>query len=450
MVSVQHLIGPAALTTASTSQHELSLLSYNVLLPNSVDGWWNYKMYDPTGAAPHADVELWSTWEYRKELLKDRIAQVNADVVCIQEVSPVSFEDDFRFMQDLGYDAHEMFKKGRFRPATFWKTSRLELASPPVHKDRTLLTAFRPSAQQTTSDDGSSRVWYVLNCHLQAGQERRRRLRQINEGVRAVLTLARKLKERNPERHIAMLVCGDFNGGSECGAVRYLEDGFVDENFREDGEPVTSGRKDLPLESPMMDVASCLERPAPPTLVVKELISTLVHGEAYENPRLSEAMLDRLGRIYSRLATQQTESGTCVMGVQDVESWLTTINKQLGRGSEFREAAKLMGWKENDKDDRIQIPPGSALSLDGFIKVYESELQAGKFWGIAYDMAVLGEPLPDAGVFESRYDRIYCSDAVQPTVVMDFSCTTPCPNEKEPSDHLPVAAQFAYKGSKGR
>ena len=178
---VQHIVGPVSFATLSLPDPSLSVLSYNVLLPNSVDGWWNYKMYNPPLSPEN---EYMSTWDYRKDLLRNRIAQVCADVVCLQEVAPSSFEDDFAFMAELGYDGHEMFRKGRFRPATFWKTSVCALAAPPVHKDRTLLTAF------TVGD----KPWYVLNCHLQAGKEGKRRVRQINEGVRAVLTLARKLK----------------------------------------------------------------------------------------------------------------------------------------------------------------------------------------------------------------------------------------------------------------
>lgn len=260
--------------------------------------------------------------------------------------------------------------------------------------------------------------------------------------------------EKNPEQDIPLIVCGDFNGGPECGAVRYLEDGFIDENHIEDGEPVTSGRKDLPLAKPLKDVMALIDtRPPPSTLVVSEIISTVTEGEAYENPKLSQAMLERLKRIYDRFATHSTEHGGRVMNVEDVERWLVVINGEVGRGSEFREAAHQMGWKDDsasetsDEKSRIKLPMGNLLSLEGFIKVYEEELRAGKFWGIAHDMAVLNEPLPDAGVFQSRFDRIYCSTAVQPTAVMDFLCSTPCPNGQEPSDHLPVAASFVISPS---
>lgn len=147
-----------------------------------------------------------STWEFRCNLLRNRIAEVDADVVCLQEVSPVSFESDFSFMLDLGYDGREIFKKGRFRPATFYKSSKCELVSPAVHKDRTLLTVFRRKKNVGESVHGTERLnygknWYVLNCHLQAGKQGSRRLRQINEGVRAALTTARKLKGKHNKQH---------------------------------------------------------------------------------------------------------------------------------------------------------------------------------------------------------------------------------------------------------
>jgi len=301
--------------------------------------------------------------------------------------------------------------------------------------------------------------------------------------------------ERNPERNTKLVVCGDFNGGRECGAVRYLEDGFVDEEFREDGDPVVSSTKTLPLENPMTDVMSLPVEPSssmesgitedvvaqarepPATLVVPELISLIClksGGTAYENPTLSDDVVERLSRIYDRFATHETSRGDGsgvggstaggiatsssqvkrVMNAKDVERWLVAINKQLGRGSEFREAARQMGWKgknsgggsDSDNEtrkDNITLPRGGLLSLDGFLEVYQAELRGGKFWGIAYDLAVLGEPLPtDAGVFQGRYDRMYCSSAVQPVAIMDFPCREACPNGSEPSDHLPVAAAF--------
>ena len=56
--------------------------------------------------------EYISTWEHRRSLLRDRIGLVDADIVCFQEVSPLSFEEDFSFMSEtLGYDGVELFRK---------------------------------------------------------------------------------------------------------------------------------------------------------------------------------------------------------------------------------------------------------------------------------------------------------------------------------------------------
>lgn len=254
--------------------------------------------------------------------------------------------------------------------------------------------------------------------------------------------------EPSPEKNLRLIVCGDFNGGLECGAVRFLEDGFVDETFLEDGAPVSSGKKALPLEKPLIDVATTVTRtnkPPPNTLVVSELMSNLMEEASYDNPILSKSMLERLERIYNCLANK--ESG--VMTIKEVEKWLETINLRLYRGDEFREAAKQMGWVDpnpkdsyEDKKYRVKLPQDGILTLEGFIQVYQEELSRGKFWGIGHDMAVLGDPLPDAGVFEARFDRIYCSAALQPTAVLDTCSSIPCPNKNEPSDHLPVAASF--------
>ena len=71
---MQHLTSPVALPSMpplSGSASHLSVVTYNVLLPNSVDGWWNYKMYCP----PLGDDRLHiASWDYRRNLLKERLA----------------------------------------------------------------------------------------------------------------------------------------------------------------------------------------------------------------------------------------------------------------------------------------------------------------------------------------------------------------------------------------
>ncbi|KAL7534215.1 hypothetical protein ACHAXR_009884 [Thalassiosira sp. AJA248-18] len=461
----QHLASPARLPRIPAA---LSVLSYNVLLPNSQDGWWTYKMFLPP-LGPEEDHI--SSWDYRKSLLRERIGLIDADVVCVQEVSPLSFEQDFAFMtDDLGYDGVELFRKGRFRPATFWKTDRVQLASPAMHKDRTLLTSFRLVDEGTTDTTKKDEYWHVLNCHLQAGKQGGRRVRQINEGVSTAFKTAKnKIKEKDPE-NLKLIACGDFNGGRECGAVQLLEKGSIGPDFLEDGEQVSSKEKVLPIP-PMIDAVSIgRDRASPPaTLVVPELISIMIDQgnaeTAYINPEFSKEVLDRLRRIYDRYATVPVSdelSDQSQMGKLDVERWLTAINLRVGRGTEFRNAARFMGWveppslesedsggesKKVDKSDRppIFIPDDGILTYDDFVGVYLDELRQGKFWGIAWDLSTLGEPLLVNDVFQARYDRMYCSSSLMPVAVLDTTSDVACPNKSEPSDHLPVCASFIQK-----
>ena len=244
---------------------------------------------------------------------------------------------------------------------------------------------------------------------------------------------------------VPLIVCGDFNSGDDCGATRYLEEGFIDETHREDNTPVTSGRKDMPLEKPLVDVSS-LERATtvPPTMVVAELITQLVEGgdAAYENPTLSRDVLEKLERIFTGLASGRKGDDN-VMTKSDVERYLIAINGIVGRGSEFREAARQMGYEDSkDEVSEVQLPTDGYLTLPNFQAIYDKELKQGKFWGIAYDLAILGEPIKIEELFQSRFDRIYASDCLSVHSVMDFSSDKPCPNELCPSDHLPLAALF--------
>jgi len=432
------------------------------------------------------ELEEVSTWEYRKSLLKERIKLIDADVVCLQEVSPLSFDKDFAFMsEDLGYDGVELFKKGRFRPATFYRKSKVTLSTDPMHKDRTLLTSFILDAEE--GEDKTS--WHVLNCHLQAGKNGGRRVRQLLEGVSAAYKASKnKLKgkvvmrvalrrhilftytsnfiyivctEEDPE-NLKLIVCGDFNGSKECGAVHLVETASIDEKFLEDGEQVSSKVKSLPIP-PLIDAMATgrgEDEEPPATLVVPELISLMTQAgveDAYANPQFSDGVTDRLKRIYKRFATKHDKDQTQLqMSKEDVAKWLTVINLQVGRGTEFRNAAKYMGWADTSKEidgeqmnkserPPIYIPDDGVLTLSDFINVYLDELKQGKFWGIAWDLAALGEPLPISEVFRARYDRMYCSVALQPAVVLDTVSDVACPNEHEPSDHLPVCASFVKR-----
>jgi hypothetical protein len=79
-----------------------------------------------------------------------------------------------------------------------------------------------------------------------------------------------------------------------------------------------------------------------------------------------------------------------------------------------------MRWKDSDANDEEEKPiilflEKEMLSLTGFLIVYKKELRGGKFWDIAHDLDVLGEPLPHIGILFLWLDKITCI-AVQPCV----------------------------------
>jgi hypothetical protein len=69
------------------------------------------------------------------------------------------------------------------------------------------------------------------------------------------------------------------------------------------------------------------------------------------------------------------------------------------------------------------------LGLNGFLIVYNKELQGRKFGDMAHDLDVLGKPLPHIGIFAALYVHMYCSVALRPTAVLDTLCNRPCPND---------------------
>jgi endonuclease/exonuclease/phosphatase family metal-dependent hydrolase len=494
--STEHLMFPEDLPPTTTLD-SLSVMSYNVLLPNSSDnnGWHIFKSYYPPVASPTGQ-EFVALWEYRKNLIRKKIENFGRpDVLCFQEVAPDTFQEDFDFLStELGYDGVALYRKGRMRPATFWKTSKCTLIGEPIHKDRCLLTCFKlnnnsgkgsnaiSTKTRANGESQQSPFWHIMNCHLSAGPNGPRRLRQVHDGLTAVVKLERKLqlalnnteappkpkggnKQSNNGDIIRVepnvIVCGDFNGDESCAAVRYIKDGSVSDKFVEHGDIVSSKGKMIPKEiGPMMDVVLQANKgdleAVPPTLVVPEFITFMVDQKEEDDshPQMSQSVIRRLVNIYNSFAT----SADGLMTRADVKRWLMKINGRTREGSEFLAAAKYMGWHspQDEHGSGLEpcntLPADGRLTLEGFMSIYEEELRQGLYWSIAHDLAVLGKPIvpvenPETlALYQGRFDRMYCSPStLHPTCVVSAYCDKPCPNDVEPSDHLPIAASFLLK-----
>jgi len=259
--------------SSSVNCKSFSLLSWNILLPNSKDNWWCHKQYSSN--TPMSARQ----WPHRHSLIKDRILQSNADIVCIQEADGETFDQDFEFMKIAGFD-HVLHRKFRFRCATFYKRDQFTLENE-AHKDRALVTALRSKSSEDT--DSSSKIdgkdteqqetedniLHIINCHLSGGAAPERRLRQVHDGLdqirkwnnaiqlehtkykkqgkRQAKNIARTLHKMNEYKDCGIIVCGDFNSDGNTAVRKLLVDGYVDSDWYEPQYPtlqLTSKRKE--------------------------------------------------------------------------------------------------------------------------------------------------------------------------------------------------------------
>jgi endonuclease/exonuclease/phosphatase family metal-dependent hydrolase/Ca2+-binding EF-hand superfamily protein len=231
------------------------------------DNWWCHKQYS-------SDVDMEKReWDHRHHLIKERILQSKADIVCIQEADGDTFEADFDFMNDAGYD-HVLHRKFRFRCATFFQRDLFVLDNV-AHKDRTLVTSLRSTAQQNEHDN----ILHIVNCHLSGGAAPERRLRQVHDGLdqirkwRAAVerTLLQRRKGNRPSPRLiaeaekalreyengGLIVCGDFNSDGNTAVRKLLVEGCVEPDWHEPQYPnlrLTSKRKEQ-VFGPFTDAA---------------------------------------------------------------------------------------------------------------------------------------------------------------------------------------------------
>lgn len=460
-------MSPSA-TLPELGEEGFSIASWNVLLPNSIDGWWIYKYYRKHTPDEHRE------WPHRRDLMRKIILDAGADIVCVQEAAAESFDDDFKFMCDAGY-TYVLHGKSRFRTATFWKPARFALVSR-HDKDRTIVTAFKP-AHMTPKEDSAqpsgldgcgytvqdaARTFWVVNCHLTGGPNPDKRLRQAHdalEQIRKEITKAEAASSKEPAKKGAppaparlpskIIVCGDFNSNGSTAVKQLLCMGEVPAGYAEEAYQsivLSSKAKKQPF-GPFSDAMemtySSLGCKAPSTFIAPMLDEVL--GRELEEGEVgpSEVLCDSLTQAFESLCC-----GKGYMEQADVENWLVKINKKTGRGSESRSSARMM-----------EEHPEKQLTKDGFFQVYTEELKEGKFWGVDHDMEVLGFPVvrkfeEDKKSFETIFDYIFFTqDTLGLECVRDplteeervLACTKdPLPNSWQPSDHLLQSAAFRF------
>jgi len=450
--------------------------------------------------------------------------------VCLQECSPQSFESDWAWLADEGYDC-ALLAKGRMRPATFWKRERWALcqadgsdlpvaeedeaevagtadkgggspradsnkgARGVLHGDRTLTTILRPlgpGGAPAVTREQPTPLW-VINAHLSAGPEARRRLRQVHDALEAARKLVAKTTKPGtlaaaggskagggkaggggakgggggawgggggggggggaggaamPAR---VVVAGDFNSQGHSAVRELLEAGEVLPAFRESGDATEAAQAETEVTSKpkrqalgrfadaqaVACAASGVARP--PTLIAAELMSHMLQADG----RPSEALRLALEEAFARLS-----SDGATLSDEEQAAWLLKVNKAAGRGSEHRAAIAAR-----------EARGGAPLTREDFHAVYADELAQGKFWGVEHDLRVLrgaGLRAEGSAPFTAAFDYIwFATDALQLVGVQPGLAEEELaellsggrhglPDEKHASDHVPVAAAFAF------
>lgn len=437
-----------AASKAKFRPQRFTCLTYNVLLPNSLEGqpipdghhenlgWWIYKYYrySGVGSNPHAD------WSARRDLLYSQMLPADAsaryDVLCLQELNSDSRASlaDFSFLSDAGYDAliHESMR-GPMKPATFWRKDTWELVAS-KHGQRSLVVALRSCGDPT-------RIVFIVNAHLHAG-DAGQRLQQAEGALDAVAKLARGLQVTFPGTPVVF--CGDFNSQGKTAVHELLVNGSVSADFREADHQVTKSGKKNKVEL-FHDAADVFFQGCPPaTLLLENIDSKMLAGEGSLDKRPpTEALIAALDAAFQACCSE----GRTVMTSDDIDQWLIRINGLVGRGAEFHYAEKIFASHDG----------GRVLSRDEFHSINMDCLREGKFWEVEYDLNALGGfglAVPHGGPCMLRMDYIYFTpssarvvDVQQPLTAAQqqhiFSAPFDVlPNAWHPSDHLPVIATF--------
>mmetsp|Transcript_9655 Transcript_9655/g.19645 ORF Transcript_9655/g.19645 Transcript_9655/m.19645 type:complete len:656 (+) Transcript_9655:164-2131(+) len=440
---------------------ELSVVSWNQLLPSSVDGWWLYKQYCPITPQDKR------TWAYRQELFEARLLGDNKpDIIALQEASERSHEIDYENFS-LHYE-WEVAKRGRMRCLTMWRSNSFDHLRT-YSKDRTLITCLRRKSDE--------RLFWIVNAHLQAGGGNEdRRLRQIHD---ALETVRKKGTNELKVDISSCIVCGDFNvdlvKDKQSALTKLLEKGIVEASTFDNGVLVArkDKRQDVGCFTNALPFAYKSNGKKPPsTLVAPQLIPRLISSGEDGGDRVvpTASFVTAVRTMYHFYAT-----GEKGMDAKELDAFLMDINLSVERGSEMRFARKAL----EEKREKLQVgdeDPIFFASAD-LIALYMNELKGGKFWGVAHDLVTVfekfgkkdvlekldvvpswylrgelcGDLSDEKEIFSAAFDNIFfTNNTIDLVAVEDISeLCQPLPNANEPSDHKPLHCVFRFKRANG-
>ena len=208
---------------------QLRVASWNVL-----SNWWYvYKYYN------HSIAKTKKNWPHRKELTKQYIRKLNADILTLQEINPNSFDEDFCFMRELGYDGIMEDSKNKWmRCAIYFRRSKIALIQADHKAYKCVVAQLQVQNKSLGGIAGSTeglqaqRNVFVTTCHLSA-KDAGDRVRQLETALKVAQKMAKKSGIKTDD--IALLVCGDCNTFADVAdspVRRFMLDGIIKSNFK--------------------------------------------------------------------------------------------------------------------------------------------------------------------------------------------------------------------------
>jgi endonuclease/exonuclease/phosphatase family metal-dependent hydrolase len=367
---------------------------------NVLSNWWYvYKVFDR--ATPRGAPRAWGggpSARGRRALTERYIASLDADVLCLQEINPASFIDDFAFLSTgaLGhYDCVLEDSRNRYmRCAVFYRRDRLrvvasstgfkyvavrlEPAVPPPPSANMATAANTASAAHAASlRPGRPAPLHVVTVHLSAGCPK--------EGVgqlMAALKSAKKLMPpREDPRDVAVIVAGDFNlldtDRADAPALHFLREGLIGKSYAYGkrpaaeasaagatgaaavgaavGAPPEVGEASLeyrskkakrhPFGGMLRDAAEMLGQ-ARPTFIVPDLFAKFKLDDEHFSPEFYTAV----DAIFAQSQTSENNGAGPVMDADGIEAWICRIhgspeNRTMDGANQERLAKKVLEEK---------------------------------------------------------------------------------------------------------
>ena len=402
------------------SQNNLSLISYNILLPNNTEGWWIPKCYPPQTPLVHR------MWPHRKKKILDFLHNTNADIICLQEVAQSSWKEDFQKLWSNGYEGVIHRKNNLFRCATFFKNDVYTLLET-RHSFRSLVHLF----------EGPLGTFGIINVHLSGGPRPKIRMAQLHEALQALKKLSLQFHEDLDT--LPVILCGDFNCNPNASVMsQFLQSGILRPDDRDPLYPQTAltkkGKKHRfhGFES----VYQKALKKSPPTLFGRSLVSIfckphttkeLLHARSTNtlSTLINEKTFHAITSLFSHYAIEG------VMDKSACSRWIQHINGEL-RGGEWR-----MVQKKNHR-----------LTKDDFTDIYIDNLSHGLWWSLASDLEQHNIPLPyeSTEVYHDSLDHIFaraCSAVAIHSPDLPTKIPNGLPCSEYPSDHIPVGATIS-------